>query len=142
MKNYLTPFVVREIRFKTIKWYHYTLTKMSKVKRVKVSSFGDDMGQLPCILSENITWGNHFGCVYIYKIWHIICVYLKIHLENDASWDIYTEVSKKIGLQKYLHKNIHRSFIQNSQKLEPAQCPSTEKWLKLCMFINWKSNQQ
>ena len=54
---------------------------------------------------------------------------------NSTSEHIFEE-NKNTNLERYMHLNVHSSFIYNSQDMEATKCPSTEEWIKKTWYIH------
>lgn len=100
------------------------MTTIKKINTANVSENVEQMGH-SYIVSENEKWLSHLeNCLaFSYKVKYTFTIWssnsIPGHLPKINNKHTHTD----------LCKNDHDGFLYNNPKLEPTQCPSTEKWI-------------
>ena len=128
MKRCSTSLIIREMQIKITMRFHFTLVRMTIIKKSTNSKYWRRYGEkgtlLPC-------W---WGCTVVQPLLRTIWRVLK-KLNIELPYDLAVLL---LGI--HLEKSIIRkdtctlvfiaALFYNSQDMEATKCPSTEDWIK------------
>ena len=128
MKTCSTPFVIKEMKIKTMRYYY------TPIRKAEIQMFTLVLQELVMMWNRNLKgccWEQKMGQPLGKTVWQFLIKPNIILSYNKAIMLLayLTKGTENLHLYKHLHANVYGSFIHSGQNLEAIKITSVDEWI-------------